>query len=187
MHFSKVFEVTTTRNEKSPLETLPRTQDETANAVASGILLGAMLFGLGPPKIVTRQATHIFGDSTNAITKQLTELNNSVVTIRVLDQKISYTSMCTGDTLEYDATNHTLKLVGGTKCQLPKNLRIVGNQSDVEPLVLVPVHLEVVSIQYLAKSFEESQERTRHLENQMLRIEQRLAHLEKMISRNPFI
>lgn len=186
MHITKVFEVSTTRREQSLFETLPPPQDGTAHAVAGGILLGAMMFGLAPSKIITRQATCIFGHHSIEITKKLSESPTSVVTIRVLDKKICYTAMCNGDTLEYDVTAGTL-VVTGTKCQLPKNLKIVGNPEHVEPLTLVPVHLEVVSLEHLVQALEESQIKTIRLESHVAILEQRLASIERQISGNPFI
>lgn len=193
MHISKVFEVATTRREASPLETMPKIEDQTANAVASGILLGAMIFGLGPSKIITRQAHYIFGSSTTSLTKQMSEVNNAVVTIRVLDKKYCYTSMCNGDTLEFDATNGTLTVTGtgtgtgATKTQLPKNLKIVGNPEDVEPLAVVPVCLEIMSMHYLVQALEETQNKNNQLENRLARLEKRLDALDKSSSLNPFI
>lgn len=187
MHIIKDFEVSTTRREQSLFETLPPPQDGTAHAVAGGILLGAMMFGLAPSKIITRQAMCIFGHYSIDITKKISESPTSVVTIRVLDEKISYTSMCNGDTLEYDATAGTLVVTGTTKCQLPKNLKIVGNPEHVEPLSLVPVHLEVVSMEHLVQALEESQIKSYSLEAQVSTLEQRLASIERKLSGNPFI
>lgn len=179
MHFSKVFEVSTTLRESSPLEHLPRTQDETANAVAQGLILGAMMFGFGPTKVVTRHASFIFGDATTRLSKEINE--SVVVTIRILDKKISYVGSCAGDTLEYDASTRAIK-VSGNKCALPKTLKITGNIDDVEGLSVVPICLEIASLQYVVEALEETKVDNNRLEIRVATLESKLANLQHRIA-----
>lgn len=179
MHFSKVFQVSTIRRESSPLELLPRTQDDTANAVAQGIVLGAMMFGLGPTKIITRHASFIFRDYTTRLSKDINE--SVVVTIRVLDKKMSYVGTCSGDTLEYDASTSVLKVTGGNKCQLPTKLKITGNADDVEGLSVVPISLEISSLQYVVEALEETKSDNARLEIRVATLESKVASIENRI------
>lgn len=122
-----------------------------------------------------RLAYNIFNTS-NAI-KQITE--NTIVTIRLLDQKYSYTSLCNGSTLIYDATNKRLSVLGTIKCQIPDTLKIVGALEDIEPLTSVEVHLEIASLDYLLETLQEYQDRNHQLESRVSRLEKCIDALVK--------
>lgn len=118
-----------------------------------------------------RLAYGLFGS--RASSKQLPK--NAIVTMRVLDQKYSYTLPCTGATLLYNATNNTLSVVGTIQCQLPDTLKIIGSPEDVDNLSTVAVHLEVASTDYLLHALQESQSKN-------IELERRLASLEKRVN-----
>lgn len=115
-----------------------------------------------------RLAYDLFGGSTS---KQIPK--NGIVTIRVLDQKYSYTVPCIGSTLLYNATNNNLSIIGTIECQLPDTLKIIGNPEDVDRLSTVSLHLEVVSLDYLLQALQESQTKNIELEKRLVSLENR--------------
>lgn len=125
-----------------------------------------------------RLAYDLFGGST---IKQIPK--NGIVTIRVLDQKYSYTVPCIGSTLLYNATNNILSIIGTIECQLPDTLKIIGNPDDVSMLSTVSVHIEIASMDYLLQVLQESQKKNVELERRLVSLEKRID--EEFLSLKP--